>query len=165
MDKSGKFFKAMEDKISSRIDKKGRFYFNVKNEDLREIVDYLFKTMRCRLSTATGMEMYHGLEILYHFSDDDTGTYFCPRVIIKDKEHPKVKSIVPIVKGAEWIERELFDFWGIEFEDHPRMERLLALHHPQNLKEPYRFGRSCIGNSCSGESCGLKEPYRFGRES
>lgn len=139
MNKAEKFFEAMEGKISSRINKKGRFYFNVKNEDLREIVDYLFKTMGCRLSTATGMEMYHGLEILYHFSDDDTGIYFCPRVVIKDKEHPKVKSIVPIVKGAEWIEREMFDFWGIEFEGHPRMERLLALNHPKDLKEPLRF--------------------------
>lgn len=141
MDEIKNFLEAMGGKISNKIEKKRRLYFNVKNEDLLEIVDYLFNKMGCRLSTATGMEMYHGLEVLYHFSHDKTGTYFCPRVVIKDKKHPKVKSITSIVKGALWIEREIFDFWGIEFEGHPRMERLLALHHPQNLKEPYRFRR------------------------
>jgi len=141
MSKVEEFKEAMGDRITHLIEKKGRFYFNVKNEDLREIAEYLFRTMGCRLSTATGMEMYHGLEILYHFSHDETGQYFCPRLVIKDKQNPKAKSITAIVTGATWIERELFDFWGIEFEDHPRMERLLALHHPKELDQPYRIGR------------------------
>jgi len=141
MDKVAEFIDKMGAKISNKIEKKRRFYFNVKNEDLREVADYLFNKIGCRLSTATGMEMYHGIEILYHFSDDETGQYFCPRVVIKDKKNPKVNSIVPIVKGAEWIERELFDFWGIKFKDHPRMERLLALNHPQKLDKPLRFRR------------------------
>jgi NADH-quinone oxidoreductase subunit C len=85
------------------------------------------------------MEMEHGLEILYHFSDDETGQYYCPRLVIEDKKNPSCNSIVPIVKGAEWIEREIFDFWGINFIDHPRMERLLALHHPENLDKPLRM--------------------------
>lgn len=159
------FLETYSEKISNVIQKKLRLYFNVKDDDLHEIVKYLVDTLGCRLSTAAATEVYHGIEVLYFFSLDETGQYFCPRVVMADKEHPKMNSITPIVKGAEWIEREMFDFWGIEFEGHPRMERLLALNHPQNLKEPYRFGRSCSVNSCSGESCGLKEPYRFGRES
>jgi NADH-quinone oxidoreductase subunit C len=85
------------------------------------------------------MEMEDGLEILYHFSDDETGQYYCPRVIMIDKEKPEVNSIVPIVKGAEWIEREIFDFWGVNFIDHPRMEKLLTLNHPDNLDKPMRM--------------------------
>ena len=140
MDKVQDFISLMDVKISNKIEKEKRFYFDVKNEDLRSIVKYLFNDIGCRLSTATGMEMYHGLEILYHFSDDETGQYFCPRVVIKDKENPEVNSIVPIIKGAEWIEREIFDFWGIIFTDHPRMEKLLTLNNPENIDKPMRMG-------------------------
>lgn len=137
-----KFKEQMGDKITHLIEKNRRFYFNIKEEDLTEIAEYLFKQMGCRLSTATAMEMRHGIEILYHFSHDKTGQYFCPRVVLKDKTHPKVKSITPIVEGAVWIEREMFDLWGIEFEGHPRMEALLTIHHPEGLKQPLRFRRS-----------------------
>ena len=139
MDRLNKFREDVEDKIFNIIDKKRRFYFDVKNEDLRDIVEILYTEIGCRLSTATGMEMEHGLEILYHFSDDETGQYYCPRVIMTDKSKPEVNSIVPIVKGAEWIEREIFDFWGVNFIDHPRMEKLLTLNHPENLDKPLRM--------------------------
>jgi len=133
------FIKEMKLKISNIIEKKRRLYFNVDNKHLREVADHLFNKLGCRLSTATAMEVYHGLEILYHFSLDKTGQYFCPRVVITDKKHPKVNSITNIIEGAIWIEREMYDLWGIEFIGHPRMEELLTLHHPQGLKRPLRF--------------------------
>ncbi|MDD5765957.1 MAG: NADH-quinone oxidoreductase subunit C [Candidatus Marinimicrobia bacterium] len=142
MQEIDQFKERMDGKISHLIDKKRRFYFNVESENLREVAEYLFKNLGCRLSTATAMEMMHGIEILYHFSLDRAGQYFCPRVVITDKEHPKVPSITSIIGGAVWIEREMFDLWGIEFDGHPRMEELLTLHHPQGLKQPMRFGRT-----------------------
>jgi NADH:ubiquinone oxidoreductase subunit C len=30
-----------------------------------------------------------------------------------------MRSIAPIVKGAEWIEREMAELFGITFEGHP----------------------------------------------
>ena len=139
MDKLNKFIEDMGDKITNKIDKKRRFYFNVKNEDLREIVEILWNEMGCRLSTATGMEMENALEILYHFSDDETGQYYCPRLVIEDKEKPEANSIALIIKGAEWIEREIFDCWGVNFIDHPRMEKLLLLNHPDKLDKTMRM--------------------------
>ena len=137
------FIKDMGDKIHAKIEKKLRFYFNVSNDDIQSVAEYLFKKLGCRLSTATAMEMYHGIEILYHFSHDKTGQYFCPRVVIKDKKNPKVNSISSIIAGAIWIEREMFEMWGIEFIGHPRMEELLTLNHPNKaLKTPYRFKES-----------------------
>jgi len=133
------FLKDMGGKITNKIEKKKRLYFNVTNDDLQDIADYLFNKMGCRLSTATAMEMYHGIEILYHFSLDKTGQYFCPRIVIKDKKNPKVNSISSIIEGAIWIEREIFDLLGVEFIGHPRMEELLTLHHPGTVKQPLRF--------------------------
>jgi len=87
------------------------------------------------------METFHGLEVLYHFSHDATGHYYCPRVIIADKKNPRLKSITPIVRGAEWIEREMSEMLGITFDGHPRPERLLTREHPKGLDRPLRLRR------------------------
>jgi len=141
MDDYTQFLELMGAKISQVIRKPRRLYFVVTDENLPEIARHLFVTLGCRLSTATAQETYHGLEILYHFSHDASGSYYCPRVVLTDKVHPKVISIAGIVTGAIWIEREIFDLWGVEFEGHPRMEQLLTLNHPENPDKPLRFGR------------------------
>jgi NADH-quinone oxidoreductase subunit C len=136
------FLKDMDGRIGRVIDKKGRLYFEVSNENLRDVVRHLFATMGCRLSTATAMEVYRGIEVLYHFSDDATGQYYCPRVVITDRANPRVNSIAPIVKGAEWIEREMFELLGITFEGHPHLERLLTKDHPEPPDRPLRLRRT-----------------------
>ncbi len=141
MDEFKQFRELFGTKIGQVIQKPRRLFFVVKEEHLLEIVKYLFDGIGCRLSTATAQETYHGLEILYHFSLDKAGIYFCPRIVISDKQNPKVLSITALVPGAVWIEREMFDLWGIEFVGHPRMEQLLTLNSPENPNQPLRFGR------------------------
>ena len=36
----------------------------------------------------------------------------------------KVDSIVPLFDGANWMEREAFDFYGILFKGHPNLKRI-----------------------------------------
>jgi NADH-quinone oxidoreductase subunit C len=40
-------------------------------------------------------------------------------------QHPVVDSLVPIWTGANWLEREVFDLFGIHFEGHPDLRRIL----------------------------------------
>lgn len=40
-------------------------------------------------------------------------------------ENPTIASIVAIHNGANWMERETFDFYGIQFEGHPNLVRIL----------------------------------------
>jgi len=136
------FISLMGNKIISKIEKPKRLYFEVENKNIKEVADYLFNKLGCRLSTATATETYRGIEVLYHFSHDKTGEYYCPRVVMPDKKNPKMNSITPIVRGAEWIEREMAEMLGITFEGHPRPEPLLTGNHPQNIKVPLRKWRS-----------------------
>ncbi len=135
------FIDKMGDRITNTVEKPLRLYFEVPAEHVKEVTGYLFNELGCRLSTATATEVYRGIEVLYHFSDDNSGQYYCPRIVMTDKENPTMPSITPIVQGAEWIEREMNEFWGVTFTDHPKPERLLSKDHPENLDKPLRFRR------------------------
>jgi len=39
--------------------------------------------------------------------------------------HPRIQSITPLFKAANWMERETYDFYGIIFEGHPNLKRIL----------------------------------------
>ncbi len=43
-----------------------------------------------------------------------------------DDEPPRVASVVDVWPGADWYEREAFDLFGILFEGHPDLRRLLT---------------------------------------
>ena len=38
----------------------------------------------------------------------------------------KISSLTKIFPSANWMERELFDMYGIKFNDHPDMRRILT---------------------------------------
>jgi NADH-quinone oxidoreductase subunit C/D len=56
---------------------------------------------------------------------------------------PKLASLTGIYKGANWFEREAWDLYGITFEGHPRLRRLLThedfVGHP--MRKDYPTGR------------------------
>jgi len=102
-----------------------RFYFSVKPDDIFETVKFFFENLHLRLSTVTGLEVPKGFELIYHFSFDKEGEIFSVRVLIEDKLNPEIDSITPIIVGAEWIEREIWEMLGINFKGHPNLKRLL----------------------------------------
>jgi len=135
------FLSEAGEKIISKILKPGRLYFVVDNKEIIQIADILFNKYKCRLSTATAQEIYRGIEVTYHFSNDKTGDYFCPRVIIPDNGLRRMNSVSPVVKGAEWIEREMSEMFGITFDGLKNPEPLLTGNHPEGLKTPWIHGR------------------------
>ena len=45
--------------------------------------------------------------------------------ILVDGDDPSVESITPVWPGANYYEREVFDLFGIRFEGHPNLRRIL----------------------------------------
>ena len=44
-------------------------------------------------------------------------------------DKPEFKSCVPIFSGANWMERETYDFYGIIFKNHPNLKRILNVEY------------------------------------
>ncbi len=40
-------------------------------------------------------------------------------------ESPAVESVTSVWPGADWMEREIFDLFGVRFEGHPDLRRIL----------------------------------------
>lgn len=57
---------------------------------------------------------------------------------------PVVPSLVPVWKGANWFEREAFDLYGIIFEGHPDLRRILTDYG--FVGHPFRKDFPLIGN-------------------
>ena len=48
------------------------------------------------------------------------------KISIKFETNDKIPSIVKIFPSANWMEREIFDMYGIKFENHPDLRRILT---------------------------------------
>lgn len=47
-------------------------------------------------------------------------------VVVQTNEVLPIPSVTPIFSGAGWLEREIWDLFGIFFEDHPDLRRILT---------------------------------------
>ena len=73
-------------------------------------------------------------EVVYHyFSSKDASRL---RVKTQLAEGEVIGSVVGIWRSADWFEREAYDMFGIKFEGHPNMRRILT--HHQFVGHPLR---------------------------
>lgn len=133
----------IKEKCSGLISKaeeksKRRIYFDSEPKNIPALAKYLFRDLGCRFATATGVDTPAGIEIMYHFSYDRQGSIITLRTIIPDKKHPSISSITPIIQGAEWIEREMWELLGIDFVGHPNLKHLLLIDEWPEGKHPLR---------------------------
>lgn len=79
-------------------------------------MDYLF--------CLTAADRKDGLNVVYHMTSTTFGHSVLLRTILTDKSNPVVPSVSNVWKAAEFFEREVFDLFGIQFENHPDLRRL-----------------------------------------
>ena len=102
-----------------------RTYLLCESENSFAVSKFLYEDLDLRFLIATGLDSEDCFEILYHFSNDETGCIVTVKAFIRDRENPSIESITSLVPGAEWIEREIYDILGIEIKNHPNMKRLV----------------------------------------
>ncbi|MDZ4780513.1 MAG: NADH-quinone oxidoreductase subunit C [Planctomycetia bacterium] len=62
--------------------------------------------------------------LVYLLASTETNERITLRVYLNEPEL-NVPSVVPLWEGANWMEREVFDMFGIVFDGHPDLRRIL----------------------------------------
>ncbi|MDE3019521.1 MAG: NADH dehydrogenase (quinone) subunit D, partial [Nitrospirota bacterium] len=63
-------------------------------------------------------------EVIYHFLSLPHGIRIRVKTCVTE-EHPVVPSVTSVWKGADFMEREVYDLMGIKFSGHPDLRRIL----------------------------------------
>jgi len=123
--------------IAWREKSQKRHYVEVSPVDIVAVTGIMFKDMGARFQIATGADTRDAIEVLYHWAFD---TYGCVVTIVVrlDRANPELDSISGLCKGAEWIEREMWELLGIKFRNHPDMRHLLLSDDWPEGKFPLR---------------------------
>jgi NADH-quinone oxidoreductase subunit C len=80
-----------------------------------------------RLSTVTAVDRYPAeprFEVVYHLHSLERNE----RLRLKCRvtgEKPQIDSVTPVWRSADWYEREVFDLFGIRFNGHPDLRRIM----------------------------------------
>ena len=108
----------------------GQLYIDINIEDVISTILFLKTNDKCRfrqLIDITAVD-YPGDEkrfkIVYLFLSHEKNL----RVLINSKiqDNISIPSITKIFPSANWMEREVFDMYGISFKDHPDLRRILT---------------------------------------
>ncbi len=68
---------------------------------------------------------YGRYEVVYNlYSLEHTYRFFIK--VFLPAEKPEIASLTPIWNGANWMEREVFDLFGVIFEGHPGLTKILT---------------------------------------
>ena len=82
-------------------------------------------------------------DVVYHLFSSTT----YQRLRLKVAVSESVDSVVPVFPGANWFEREAYDMFGILFQDHPFLHRILTHHqfegHPLRKDYPADYQQHC----------------------
>jgi len=76
------------------------------------------------LVSISGVDFLDHLETVYHLHNRSRQQLLQFRVRI-EVQKPEVESIVSVWLGANWLEREIYDLFGIRFLGHPDLRRIL----------------------------------------
>ena len=100
---------------------------SVKPEHLHQLLSQLKsnnETSFDYLFCLTGMDWGKELGVIYHLESTTHRHIIVVKVQTEDRENPTLDSVCDIWKTADFHEREVFDFFGIKFNNHPNLKRL-----------------------------------------
>lgn len=90
--------------------------------ELRTRPDYDFQHLSCL--TAGDYPKENKITVVSHLWSYKT----CSQLTLKldvDRANPKAPTLEKLWKSADWFEREVFDLYGVVFEGHPDLRRIM----------------------------------------
>ena len=128
----------LEKKINSELTTKikesktlhNQLYLSINPEDLLDVIlllktnkDTKFKQL-IDITAVDYPENKKRFKIVYLLLSHE----FNQRILVSYfiNENEKISSLVNIFPSANWMEREIFDMYGIKFNDHPDLRRILT---------------------------------------
>ena len=128
----------LEKKINSELTTKikeskilhNQLYLSINSEDLLDVIlllktnkDTKFKQL-IDITAVDYPENKKRFKIVYLLLSHE----FNQRILVSYfiNENEKISSLVKIFPSANWMEREIFDMYGIKFNDHPDLRRILT---------------------------------------
>ena len=128
----------LEKKINSELTTKIKFseikhahlYLNIDCENLNEVLIFLKNNSATRFRQLVDItavdypEENERFKLVYLLLSHE----FNSRIILSYSinENEVIPSVTQIFPSANWMEREVFDMYGIKFKDHPDLRRILT---------------------------------------
>ncbi|WP_419801871.1 NADH-quinone oxidoreductase subunit C [Mucilaginibacter sp.] len=135
--------------------------FETDREDIIEVLNYLKSDTKLQFNFLTDLTAVHYPErekkfaIIYHLHSFVNNIRIRLKVFL-DENDLHIPTATTIWNGANWMERETYDYFGIQFDGHPDLRRILnvddmtvfpmrkefPLEDPNRVdKKDYFFGR------------------------
>ena len=117
-------------KINSSFIKYDQIYVNVNSSDIIEVITFLKtnnKTKFKQLIDITAVDYPENskrFKLVYLLLSHEYNL----RIILDSfiNENEIVPTLTPLFPSANWMEREVFDMYGVKFKNHPDLRRILT---------------------------------------
>jgi NADH-quinone oxidoreductase subunit C len=120
----------LSSKIQNSLISNDEFSIEVEEIDLIDVVQFLKSNESCKFKQLIDIagvdypENEKRFELVYLLLSHEHNTRI--KVIIKFQIDQTISSLTKIFPSANWMEREVFDMYGIKFKNHPDLRRILT---------------------------------------
>ena len=120
----------LSSKILSSVISNEELLIEISDNDLVEVVQFLKVNENCKfkqLIDIAGVDYPENdkrFELIYLFLSHENNTRI--KLLTRFEIDQTINSITKIFPSANWMEREVFDMYGIKFKNHPDLRRILT---------------------------------------
>ncbi len=119
-------FKTSTKKNVKAINEQRRIYMSTDRDTIYELATCLHDVLNFEQATSVcAVDYIDHIQIVYHITNYFTGIMVEITVDIPDGDL-HIPSVATIWEGANWHERETYELFGVIFDGHPKLQRLLT---------------------------------------